>query len=289
MCCESRPSDSNQGQGSLSKSGKTSSARLASLMVNLRREVFLKEQPSISQSLSETPLALSMMQNGQSSQIGVVTLASGRRRGEIHAFYIFDACLRFNRDKSSITLLTDSAFLAKNQIPDKGAEPVVIPALPNSLQLIFVSKDVDKEFGPNYTDEDATVDVSWKKNGKEIIPLNSDRMKINITRATSEDEGLYVCTLNSKNMQFKYSIIVFGTVEIVYVQMGSKKVFGRTIHDEITTAEATWTKNGKKVKSTHSERTKFKIVKATSEDEGSYVCTFGENNMQLTFSLVVVG
>ncbi|CAG2203201.1 unnamed protein product [Mytilus edulis] len=37
------------------------------------REVFLKEQPSISQSLSETPLALSMMQNGQSSQIGVVS------------------------------------------------------------------------------------------------------------------------------------------------------------------------------------------------------------------------
>ncbi|VDI39780.1 Hypothetical predicted protein [Mytilus galloprovincialis] len=207
------------------------------------REVFLKEQPSISQSLSETPLALSMMQNGQSSQIGVVSereidpfqvtvqqladflvflfeskglcpstikgyrsaisrtihisggpdfginehisllvrsfslerprqktlvpkwdlglvlsflklppfepaetidlrflsykccfllaLASGRRRSEIHAFSISDACLRFNRDKSSVTLLTDPAFLAKNQIPDKGAEPVVIPALPS--------------------------------------------------------------------------------------------------------------------------------------------------------------
>ncbi|CAG2224453.1 unnamed protein product [Mytilus edulis] len=172
------------------------------------REVFLKEQPSISQSLSETPLALSMMQNGQSSQIGVgyrsaisrtihisggpdfginehisllvrsfslerprqktlvpkwdlglvlsflklppfepaetidlrflsykccflLALASGRRRSEIHAFSISDACLRFNRDKSSVTLLTDPAFLAKNQIPDKGAEPVVIPALPS--------------------------------------------------------------------------------------------------------------------------------------------------------------
>ncbi|XP_071123792.1 uncharacterized protein [Mytilus edulis] len=86
------------------------------------REVFLKEQPSISQSLSETPLALSMMQNA---------LTSGRRRSEIHAFSISDACLRFNRDKSSVTLLTDPAFLAKNQIPDKGAEPVVIPALPS--------------------------------------------------------------------------------------------------------------------------------------------------------------
>ncbi|CAG2218293.1 unnamed protein product [Mytilus edulis] len=59
------------------------------------------------------------------------TLASGRRRSEIHAFSISDACLRFNRDKSSVTFLTDPAFLAKNQIPDKGAEPVVIPALPS--------------------------------------------------------------------------------------------------------------------------------------------------------------
>ncbi|CAG2220358.1 unnamed protein product [Mytilus edulis] len=95
------------------------------------REVFLKEQPSISQSLSETPLALSMMQNA---------LASGRRRSEIHAFSISDACLRFNRDKSSVTLLTDPAFLAKNQIPDKGAEPVVIPALPSdSISVLFMS------------------------------------------------------------------------------------------------------------------------------------------------------
>ncbi|CAG2208430.1 unnamed protein product [Mytilus edulis] len=63
---------------------------------------FSEEQPSISQSLSETPLALSMMQNGQSSQIGVVSR-------EIDPF----------KDKSSVTLLTDPAFLAKNQIQIK--------------------------------------------------------------------------------------------------------------------------------------------------------------------------
>jgi hypothetical protein len=40
------------------------------------------------------------------------------------------SCLRFNRNKSSVTLLTDPCFLGKNQIPDKGAEPVIIPALP---------------------------------------------------------------------------------------------------------------------------------------------------------------
>jgi hypothetical protein len=37
---------------------------------------------------------------------------------------------RFNRNKSSVTLLTDPCFLGKNQIPDWGTEPVIIPALP---------------------------------------------------------------------------------------------------------------------------------------------------------------
>jgi hypothetical protein len=32
--------------------------------------------------------------------------------------------------KSSVTLLTDPCFLRKNQIPDRSAEPVIIPALP---------------------------------------------------------------------------------------------------------------------------------------------------------------
>jgi hypothetical protein len=44
--------------------------------------------------------------------------------------YTSNSCLRFSRDKSSVTLLTDPAFLGKNQIPDKGAEPIYIPALP---------------------------------------------------------------------------------------------------------------------------------------------------------------
>ncbi|CAG2215350.1 unnamed protein product [Mytilus edulis] len=36
-----------------------------------------------------------------------------------------------SQDKSSVTLLTDPAFLAKNQIPGRGSEPIVIPALPD--------------------------------------------------------------------------------------------------------------------------------------------------------------
>lgn len=62
----------------------------------------------------------------------LLALASGRRRSEIHALSISDSCLRFTRNRSSVTLLTDPAFLGKNQIPDKGATHIVIPALPDN-------------------------------------------------------------------------------------------------------------------------------------------------------------
>jgi hypothetical protein len=42
-------------------------------------------------------------------------------------------CLRFNRDQSAVTLLTDPSFLGKNQIPRKGSEPIIIPALPSDF------------------------------------------------------------------------------------------------------------------------------------------------------------
>jgi hypothetical protein len=54
----------------------------------------------------------------------VLAHALGRRRSEVHAFSASNSCLRFSRDKSSVTLLMDPAFLGKNQIPDKGAEPI---------------------------------------------------------------------------------------------------------------------------------------------------------------------
>ena len=58
----------------------------------------------------------------------LLTLLSGRR-SEMHAFSTSDSCLSFSRDKSSVILLTDPAFLAKDQIPGRGSEPIVIPAL----------------------------------------------------------------------------------------------------------------------------------------------------------------
>ena len=63
----------------------------------------------------------------------LLALASGRRRSEIHALSVSESCLRFSRNKSSVTLLTDPSFLGKNQISDKGAEPIFIPALPDEV------------------------------------------------------------------------------------------------------------------------------------------------------------
>ena len=59
----------------------------------------------------------------------MLALASGRR-SEIYVFSVSDSCLRFNRNKSSITLFTEPYFLGKTQIPDRAAEPVIIPTLP---------------------------------------------------------------------------------------------------------------------------------------------------------------
>jgi hypothetical protein len=59
----------------------------------------------------------------------LLALASGRI--EIHALSISDSCLRFNRDQSAVTLLTDPSFLGKIQIPSKSSEPIFIPALPS--------------------------------------------------------------------------------------------------------------------------------------------------------------
>ena len=80
----------------------------------------------------------------------MLALASGRRRSEIHAFSVSDSCLCFNRNKSSVILLTDPCFLGKNQIPDRGTEPFIIPALPQdassrlSCQIRILSIYLDR-------------------------------------------------------------------------------------------------------------------------------------------------
>ncbi|CAG2256903.1 unnamed protein product [Mytilus edulis] len=57
------------------------------------------------------------------------TLATGRRRSEIHALSISESCLRL-RLISLQLLFSLIHLLAKNQLPDKGSGLITIPALP---------------------------------------------------------------------------------------------------------------------------------------------------------------
>jgi hypothetical protein len=69
----------------------------------------------------------------------LLALASCRRRSEVHAFSTSNSCLRFSGDKSSVTLLTDPAFLGKNQIADKGTDIM-------SFDLEFVKYNLTRRF-----------------------------------------------------------------------------------------------------------------------------------------------
>ena len=59
----------------------------------------------------------------------LITLASGRRRSEVHALSGHSSCLRFGRNYSSVTIRTEPSFLAKNQVPGFSPEPIRIPSL----------------------------------------------------------------------------------------------------------------------------------------------------------------
>ena len=65
-----------------------------------------------------------------------MTLASGRRRGEVHAWTF--RSLKHKTGWKKVTVSPSSVFLAKNQLASDGPEvvqPVVIPALKPSLDL----------------------------------------------------------------------------------------------------------------------------------------------------------
>ena len=86
----------------------------------------------------------------------LLALATGRRRSELHALSVSESCIRFAAVKSSVTFLTDPAFLAKNQLSEKGSGIIVIPALPNSgptnLCLVHtLLKYLDTAFGVRST------------------------------------------------------------------------------------------------------------------------------------------
>ena len=64
----------------------------------------------------------------------LLTLASGKRRSEIHAWTY--SSLSYKENWSQVTLVPSTAFLAKNQLASDGPtaiKPVVIPALKHHL------------------------------------------------------------------------------------------------------------------------------------------------------------
>ena len=67
----------------------------------------------------------------------LLALASGRRRSEVHAFSTSNSCLRFSRDKSSVTLLMDPAFLGKNQIPALSQDSDSVSVSGKNLVYLF--------------------------------------------------------------------------------------------------------------------------------------------------------
>ena len=58
----------------------------------------------------------------------LLTLASAKRRSEIHALSMDSHCLRFNRD-GSVSLAFQAGFLPKNQLPSAMPPPILIPSL----------------------------------------------------------------------------------------------------------------------------------------------------------------
>jgi len=61
----------------------------------------------------------------------LLTLATGRRRGDVHALSMSPSCLRWAKDYSWVTIATDPVFVAKNQLANFSPEPVKIPSLAN--------------------------------------------------------------------------------------------------------------------------------------------------------------
>ncbi|CAG2212749.1 RNF213 [Mytilus edulis] len=141
------------------------------------REVFLKEQPSISQSLSETPLALSMMQNGQSSQIGVETEFDP----ECSSTGMIKACLSGQADSESryLLLLTENygalSILQQKIFSMHNAEVIFGSSFPSDQEYTQVCRNI------NYQ--------SLLETGSTVILLNLENLYESLYDALNQESG----------------------------------------------------------------------------------------------------
>ena len=77
------------------------------------------------------PLDQASLQHLTWKTVFLLTLASSKRRSEIHALSVEDGHCRFNSNYESVTLLTQPGFLAKTQLPSTASLPFTIPSLSN--------------------------------------------------------------------------------------------------------------------------------------------------------------
>ena len=78
------------------------------------------------------PLSKASMSHLTWKTVFLLTLASAKRRSEIHALSVEGTHLRFNPD-GSVTLLCQAGFLAKTQLPSVASRPFTIPSLSKDL------------------------------------------------------------------------------------------------------------------------------------------------------------
>ena len=59
----------------------------------------------------------------------LLALATAKRCSEIHALAMDANHLRFNQSDGSVSLIVQTGFLAKNQLPSISPDPIIIPSL----------------------------------------------------------------------------------------------------------------------------------------------------------------
>ena len=74
------------------------------------------------------PLSQASLEHVTWKCVFLLTLASAKRRSEIHALSVEPHCLRFNKD-ASVSLAFQAGFLPKNQLPLTMPPPIRIPSL----------------------------------------------------------------------------------------------------------------------------------------------------------------
>ena len=88
--------------------------------------------PNVSESLLRLPyepLKDASIKHTTLKCVFLLAIATGRRRGYIHSLSTLPHCLRWSRDRSSVTLLTDPSYLAKNQVRNFIPDHIKIPSL----------------------------------------------------------------------------------------------------------------------------------------------------------------